>query len=97
MNLSLDTLDEKRFETITRRAVFGDVMKTLNELVKHGIRTKINAVIMEDVNEQDIIPLALLSKDLSVDVRFIEEMPFNGRGDRHATKWNRNGLMRELE
>jgi cyclic pyranopterin phosphate synthase len=97
VNLSLDTLDEKRFETITRRAVFGDVMKTLNELVKHGIRTKINAVIMEDVNEQDIIPLALLSKDLPVDVRFIEEMPFNGRGDRHATKWNRNGLMRELE
>jgi cyclic pyranopterin phosphate synthase len=96
VNLSLDTLDAHRFATITRRDVFPDVMRTLDALVKHGIRTKINAVIMEDVNEQDILPLALLTKELPVDVRFIEEMPFNGRGDRHAIKWNRNGLMEAL-
>jgi molybdenum cofactor biosynthesis protein A len=97
VNLSLDTLDEKRFASITRRDVFPDVMRTLDALLKHGIRTKINAVIMEGVNEEDIVPLALLSKDLPVDVRFIEEMPFNGRGDRHAIKWNRNGLLNALE
>ena len=97
VNLSLDTLDAKRFAAITRRDVFSDVMRTLDELMSHGIRTKINAVIMEGVNEDDIRPLAMLSKELPVDVRFIEEMPFNGRGDRHAVKWNRKGLLDALE
>jgi len=97
VNLSLDTLDASRFASITRRDVFTDVMRTLDALVDQGITTKINAVIMEGVNEDDIIPLAQLSKSLPVDVRFIEEMPFNGRGDRHANKWNRHGLLQALE
>lgn len=96
VNLSLDTLNPVRFASITRRDVYPDVMRTLHALVDAGIRTKINAVIMEGINEEDILPLAMLSKDLPVDVRFIEEMPFNGRGDRHAIKWNRSGLMNEL-
>jgi cyclic pyranopterin phosphate synthase len=97
VNLSLDTLDANRFAAITRRDSFSDVMRTMDALLDHGIRTKVNAVIMEGVNEEDIIPLALLSKDLPIDVRFIEEMPFNGRGDRHAMKWNRKGLLEALE
>jgi len=97
VNLSLDTLDASRFAAITRRDSFSDVMRTMDALLAHGIRTKVNAVIMEGVNEEDIIPLALLSKDLPIDVRFIEEMPFNGRGDRHAMKWNQKGLLEALE
>ncbi len=97
VNLSLDTLDAKRFATITRRDTFPDVMHTLEALLAHGIRTKINAVIMEGVNDDDILPLAMLSKELPVDVRFIEEMPFNGRGDRHAIKYTRKGLLEVLE
>jgi molybdenum cofactor biosynthesis protein A len=97
VNLSLDTLNAQRFTTITRRDVFPDVMRTLDALMKHGIRTKINAVIMEGVNDEDILPLAMLSKELPIDVRFIEEMPFNGRGDRHAIKYTRKGLLEVLE
>jgi cyclic pyranopterin phosphate synthase len=97
VNLSLDTLDAHRFETITRRNELSRVMNTLHALIEHDIPTKINAVIMEGVNEEDLIPLALLSKEYPVDVRFIEEMPFNGRDDRHAVKWNCRGLLAALE
>ena len=97
VNLSLDTLDAQRFESITRRNELERVMHTFHSLLDHGIPTKINAVIMEGVNEEDVLPLALLSKSYPVDVRFIEEMPFNGRGDRHAVKWNRRGLLAALE
>ena len=97
VNLSLDTLDAKRFADITRRDVLRDVLKTLDALLENGIRTKINAVIMDGINEQDLLPLALLSKDSPLEVRFIEEMPFNGRGDRHAVKWNRKGIIQALE
>ncbi|SDT09551.1 cyclic pyranopterin monophosphate synthase subunit MoaA [Mucilaginibacter mallensis] len=80
VNLSLDTLDAGRFFAITRRDEFAAVMTTLDELLKHDIEVKINAVVMDGKNTQDIIPLVELTKELPVSVRFIEEMPFNGDG-----------------
>lgn len=78
INLSLDTLDAGRFYSITRRDEFAAVMNTLHEMLRHDMRVKINAVVMDGRNTQDILPLVALTKDLPVDVRFIEEMPFNG-------------------
>jgi len=78
INLSLDTLDAGRFFSITRRDEFAAVRHTLNELLKHNMEVKINAVVMDGRNTQDIIPLVNLTKEMPVSVRFIEEMPFNG-------------------
>lgn len=83
VNLSLDTLDKKRFHTITRRDEFDSVMGTLNLLIDSGIPVKINAVVMDGKNIDDIIPLIELTKKNNVDVRFIEEMPFNGEGNHY--------------
>jgi molybdenum cofactor biosynthesis protein A len=80
VNLSLDTLDPKRFIAMTRRDELQNVLHTLDALVRSGIKTKINAVIMAGTNDQDIIPLTELTRTLPVSVRFIEEMPFNGSG-----------------
>jgi cyclic pyranopterin phosphate synthase len=80
VNLSLDTLDAEKFFTITRKKEFDKVMATFEALLSNGIRTKINAVVMQGRNEDDIVPLATLTKEYPVDVRFIEEMPFNGEG-----------------
>lgn len=88
VNLSLDTLDPERFFSITRRRSFDKVMKTLDSLLNHKITVKINAVVMEDKNIEDIIPLVQLTKELPVDVRFIEEMPFNGTNSAVSLKWN---------
>jgi molybdenum cofactor biosynthesis protein A len=78
VNLSLDTLDTGRFFSITRRDEFAAVMHTLDELLKHNMEIKINAVVMDGRNIDDIIPLVNLTKNMPVSVRFIEEMPFNG-------------------
>ena len=86
VNLSLDSLDPQRFFQVTRRDEFAQVMRTLDALLAHDIETKINTVVMQGQNEQDLIPLAGLTRDLPVSVRFIEEMPFNGTG-RHYTDW----------
>lgn len=80
VNLSLDSLDPKRFFDITRRDSFPQVMQTLEQLLRHQIPVKINAVVMNGRNIDDIIPLVNLAKNEAVDVRFIEEMPFNGAG-----------------
>jgi cyclic pyranopterin phosphate synthase len=80
VNLSLDTLDPNRFFSITRRDEFTSVMKTMEALLYHNIEVKINTVVMNGKNTQDIVPLVALTKDIPVSIRFIEEMPFNGDG-----------------
>ncbi|WP_161888065.1 GTP 3',8-cyclase MoaA [Pontibacter russatus] len=78
VNLSLDTLDRNRFFAITRRDELPSVLETLEQLLHHEIDVKLNAVVMEGKNTDDILPLVALTKDLPISVRFIEEMPFNG-------------------
>lgn len=81
VNLSLDSLDSKRFFEITRRDSFDTVMQTFQELLENDMPTKINAVVMSGRNIEDLIPMVELAKEHPVGVRFIEEMPFNGSGD----------------
>jgi molybdenum cofactor biosynthesis protein A len=98
VNLSLDTLDANRFFTITRRDEFADVMNTLDELLKHNFEVKINAVVMDDRNTQDIIPLVELARELPISVRFIEEMPFNGDDhDFRGLKWDHVRILNEIQ
>ncbi len=97
VNLSLDTLDRERFFRITRRDELPRVMETLEALLRDDIGVKINAVVMDGQNTEDIVPLAEMTRELPVDVRFIEEMPFNG-GD-HATArplWDHRRILNTL-
>ncbi len=98
VNLSLDTLDRERFFEITRRDELPAVLKTLDALLNEGFKVKINAVVMAGMNDMDIIPLAELCEKMPVDVRFIEEMPFNG-GDHQALKpfWDHRRILEKLQ
>ena len=80
VNLSLDSLDRKRFFEMTRRDELPSVLATFNALLEHNIPTKINSVVMAGKNDNDILSLVELAKNNPVGVRFIEEMPFNGEG-----------------
>lgn len=80
VNLSLDTLNRERFKQITLRDAFDSVMNTLELLIENQIPVKINAVVMDGKNIDDILPLVELTKHRDISVRFIEEMPFNGEG-----------------
>lgn len=98
VNLSLDTLDRNRFFAITRRDEFMNVMETLEQLLKYGIELKINAVVMDGKNIDDIIPLVELTKDLPVSVRFIEEMPFNGTGAHYQSlAWDHVRILHTIK
>ncbi|MBS1527150.1 MAG: GTP 3',8-cyclase MoaA [Bacteroidetes bacterium] len=98
VNLSLDTLDPIRFFSITCRDEFSKVMETLNQLMKHDIEVKINAVVMDGKNTQDILPMVELTRELPVSVRFIEEMPFNGEGHHYdGLKWDYVRILEEIK
>ena len=97
VNLSLDTLDKTRFAEITRRDQFNQVMYTFEQLLKYKIPCKINMVVMEGRNTQDLNSMALLARDHPVNVRFIEEMPFNGSGSTSGEgAWNHIRILEEL-
>ncbi|MBI9071607.1 MAG: GTP 3',8-cyclase MoaA [Melioribacteraceae bacterium] len=80
INLSLDSLDEYNFEKITRKNNLKDVLDSLDWLLKSNIKTKINCVVQADIYKEQIKNLSELTINNDVEVRFIEQMPFNGSG-----------------
>ncbi|MEQ9232407.1 MAG: GTP 3',8-cyclase MoaA [Cyclobacteriaceae bacterium] len=98
VNLSLDSVDKERFKEITRRDKFDQVMETYQALLDSSIKVKINAVVMEGRNIEDIYPIMELAKEDDVAVRFIEEMPFNGtKGQGNATFWPMKKILSHIQ
>lgn len=98
VNLSLDTFDRQRFTEITRRDEFDQVRSTLFSLIEAGFNVKINCVVMNGVNTVDIVPLTRLSINLPVEVRFIEEMPFNGsEKQKNKPTWNYIKILDQIK
>jgi molybdenum cofactor biosynthesis protein A len=98
VNLSLDTLSRDRFFTITRRDEFENTWLAFEKLIQEGIQIKINAVVMQDKNIDDLIPMVKLTQHYPISVRFIEEMPFNGEGKHYPIlTWTYKQILAHLE
>lgn len=79
VNISLDTLDKHQFELLTRRRGHASVLDSIDRAVDLGFeQVKVNAVIMNRINRDQIIPFIEFSRERRVRVRFIEYMPFSG-------------------
>jgi molybdenum cofactor biosynthesis protein A len=78
INISLDTLNKKKFFDVTRRDQFDRVMKNIYASLNAGIQPRINVVLLQDFNENEINDFIELTKDLPLVIRFIEFMPFEG-------------------
>jgi cyclic pyranopterin phosphate synthase len=76
VNVSLDTLREDRFRSITRRAGLNRVLEGLDAASEAGLTPiKINMVPIRGVNEDEITEFARLTLRHPWEVRFIEFMP----------------------
>ena len=78
INLSLDTLDHKRFWKITRRDYLDAVLQTMHGIIDRRIPLKINSVALNETSDKEIIGLAELARQNPITLRFIEKMPFSG-------------------
>ena len=98
INLSIDSLQRDKFTKITRRDVFPEVYNTLELLEKSSLHLKLNVVVQAGVNTDEILDFVRLTKDKNVAVRFIEEMPFNGEGQRKMTEnWTFKKILNEIK
>jgi GTP 3',8-cyclase len=76
VNVSLDTLQPRRFEEIARRPGLERVLRAIDTAIASGLTpVKINCVVMRGRNDDEIESFAELSRRLPVSVRFIEAMP----------------------
>ncbi|RME90286.1 MAG: GTP 3',8-cyclase MoaA [Anaerolineae bacterium] len=82
VNISIDTLDPKKFHRLTRWGNVDDVWEGIHAAEEAGLTPiKLNAVVVRGYNEEDVVALARLTQDHPWQVRFIEMMPFAGATD----------------
>ena len=75
INVSLDTLDAGRFETITRWGKLDQVMGGIMAAKAAGLKIKINTVALRNFNEDEIDRLIGFCGDNGFDMTLIETMP----------------------
>lgn len=78
VNISLDTLDSKKFMLMTRRNGFTKVMRSIDLTETLFPKVKVNTVVMRNINDDEVEDFVGMTKDRRIDVRFIEYMPFGG-------------------
>jgi cyclic pyranopterin phosphate synthase len=86
LNISIDSLKPDLFYEITKGHL-SDVIEGIKEAKKYGFEPiKINAVIINGVNENEALDFVKFGIDYGLEVRFIEMMPL-GQGQ---ISWNLN-------
>jgi len=97
INVSLDAITPETFKKITKRDTFQKVYDNLVRLITEGFNSRINFVVLEDQNIEDIYALIELQKRYPIGVRFLEEMPFNGT-DRNFNKlvWDYKHILEHI-
>jgi GTP 3',8-cyclase len=89
INVSLDTLDADRFRQITRWGEIDKVLAGIRAAQAAGLRVKINAVALKNINEDEIPQLMEWAHGEGMDLTLIEVMPLGdigpGRVDQYLT------------
>lgn len=85
INISLDTLDRRKFEKITRTESFDAVMAGIDRAQRSGLKpVKVNAVLVRGLNDDEVEDFASFARERDLIMRFIEFMPLDA--DRHWTR-----------
>ena len=97
VNLSIDSLNAENFAKITRRDVFAKVWNVYEKLKESSLKLKLNVVVQSGENTSEINDFVALTEKENIEVRFIEEMPFNGIGKRETSElWNFDKILNEV-
>jgi cyclic pyranopterin phosphate synthase len=83
INVSLDTLDQTRFQAITRWGKYERVMAGIDAAKRAGLHIKINAVALKGVNDDEFDRMVAWCGAEGFDLTLIETMPLGDiDGDR---------------
>lgn len=83
LNISLDSLNPKKFKELTRTGNLQTVLDGINCAKEQGFKEiKINCVMLKGRNDDEILDLVRFIREHQLDISFIEEMPL-GEIDEH--------------
>jgi GTP 3',8-cyclase len=93
VTVSLDTLRSDRFAALTRRTNHAEVLAGIAALAPAGFTgTKLDTVVMRDVNDDELVELIEYGRTAPAEVRFIEYMDVGG-----ATRWSMDKVVSRAE
>ncbi|MBB6340515.1 cyclic pyranopterin phosphate synthase [Pseudomonas fluvialis] len=76
INISLDSLNPKRFAELTRTGSLSRVLDGIGAAQQVGFeRIKLNVVVLRGRNDDEVLDLVRFARRESLDISFIEEMP----------------------
>ena len=78
VNLSIDSLKEYKYNAVTRGGSLTEVLSALNTCIRLKLPVKINCVLIDEFNTDEIYDFIRLAKYHNVDVRFVELTPWHG-------------------
>lgn len=87
LNISLDTLNPTLFTQLTRNGKLDRVIDGIDTAIAAGFeRIKINAVILKQQNDNEVIDLVDFCRGRRLDIAFIEEMPLGEIDERKRAR-----------
>ncbi|MBB6052759.1 GTP 3',8-cyclase MoaA [Armatimonas rosea] len=93
LNLSMDTLQEARFEKLARRAEFARAWAGLETALAIGFSPiKLNCVLMRGINDDEVAAFGRLTQERPLSVRFLEYMPI---GEVSPAQWRAHYVSNE--
>ena len=87
VNISLDTLQPERMKTLSRRDLYVAVMDGIQAAHVQGLAPKFNAVVMRDLNDDELPNLVEFAHSYGAQMRFIEWMPMGAAGLDKKNRW----------
>jgi GTP 3',8-cyclase len=93
VTVSLDTLRPDRFQALTRRDSFAQVLEGIETVRAMGWPgLKLDTVVMRGVNDDELVDLMEFARRKSAEIRFIEYMDVGG-----ATRWSMDKVVSRAE
>lgn len=96
MNISLDSLNADKFRAITRTGDLSQVLAGIEASSNAGFaRVKINTVVMQGRNADEVVDLLDFAVNRGLDISFIEEMPLGEVGRSRGESFCSSDWVRE--
>jgi len=87
INISLDSLNKKKFKNITRNGDFDKVIKGIMAAKTAGLKIKINTVALKGINDDEILKLVNWCGENKFSLTFIEVMPMGEIGEKRIDQY----------
>lgn len=91
INISLDAINPALFKQLTKSEL-GPVLTGIAAAKSAGLPVKINAVLMQGQNQQQILPMLDWAAEQAVELRFIEFMPLDS-----GHQWDESKVVTETQ